>query len=561
VASADTKAWDTPGPADIISPTACGVTGAIRRLTREAPLPAQETFLPRMTSNAFDEQHATLDFLSRGEAYGLPGETVERLKTHAAFVFLVGDRAYKVKRAVRYSFLDFSSLEKRRQVIETELKLNRLTAPELYRRVLPVTREDGGRLALEGSGPPVEWLLEMKRFDQSALLDNVAARGGLEDVLLERLADELVAFHRAADVRKDRGGLAGIRAVVEGNAQDLGSLAGELLPEDRVTALNDRTLAELERHRALLEERRRGGRVSHCHGDLHLGNIVLIGNRPVLFDRLEFDEALACTDRLYDLAFLLMDLCHRGLKPEAQRLLSNYQEIEPDDAGLALLPLFQSCRAAIRAKTQGFGARLAEDDDRAGPMQASRAYLDLALELLGPPGPRLVAIGGLSGTGKSSLARELAPELGASPGALVLRSDRLRKRLLGAKPTERLGPDAYAPEATARVYDEIGRRAATILSAGHSVIADAVFADEAERDAIEASAKRSGAAFCGLWLEAPVDEMERRIEGRSRDASDATVEVLRRQQKYDLGRITWRRIEAGDGLTAVAARARATIRI
>jgi uncharacterized protein len=514
-----------------------------------------------MTSTASDEQQAALSFLSHGQAYGLPGRAVERLETHAAFVFLVEDRAYKVKRAVRYSFLDFSSLEKRRQVIETELKLNRRTAPELYRRVLPVTREDGGRLALEGSGPPIEWLLEMQRFDQSGLLDNLAARGGLEDALLERLADEIVAFHRAADVRRDRGGAAGIRAVVEGNAQDLGSLAGEILPEDGVAALNARTFKELDRHHALLEERRRGGRVSHCHGDLHLGNIVLIRNRPVLFDCLEFDEALACTDRLYDLAFLLMDLCHRGLRAEAQRLLGDYLEIEADDAGLALLPLFQSCRAAIRAKTQGFGARVAEDGDGAVPIQASRAYLDLALELLSPPAPRLVAIGGLSGTGKSSLARELAPEVGASPGALVLRSDRLRKRLLAVKPAERLPPEAYASETTARVYDELGRRAAAILGAGHSVIADAVFADEAERDAIEASAARAGVAFCGLWLEAPAAEMERRIEARRRDASDATVEVLHRQQEYDLGQITWRRIEAGDELATVAARARATIGI
>jgi uncharacterized protein len=515
-----------------------------------------------MTSTQSNEQQPTVDFLSRGEAYGLPGQRVERLETHAAFVFLIADRAYKMKRAVRYSFLDFSSLAKRRQVIEAELSLNRRTAPELYRRVLPVTRDERGQLALDGSDPPIEWLLEMTRFDQSALLDNVAARHGLDDALLERLAEEIVAFHRAAEVRKDHGGAAGIRMVIEGNAQDLGSLAGEVLPEDAVAALNERTFAELEAHQALLEERRRTGRVSYCHGDLHLGNIVLIGNRPVLFDCLEFDEALACTDRLYDLAFLLMDLCHRGLRPEAQRLLSNYLEIEPDDAGLALLPLFQSSRAAIRAKTQGFAAGLApKGDGRSKPVQESRAYLDLALEMLAPPPPRLVAIGGLSGTGKSSLTRELAPALGAAPGAIVLRSDRLRKRLRGTKAAERLPPEAYAPETTARVYGEIARRAEAILGAGQSVIADAVFADQAERLAIEASAERAGAAFCGLWLEAPTQELERRIAGRRGDASDATVEVLRRQQGYDLGRITWPRIEAGDELATVAERARATIRI
>jgi uncharacterized protein len=466
-----------------------------------------------------------------------------------------------MKRAVRYSFLDFSTLEKRRHVIEAELRLNRRTAPQLYRRVLPVIGDENGQLVLEGSGRPVEWLLEMTRFDQSALLDNVAARHGLDDALLEQLAEELVSFHHATDVRTDHGGVAGIRAVIEGSAEDLGSLDEEILPKDAVVAVNERAFAELETHRALLEERRRTGRVSYCHGDLHLGNIVLIGDRPVLFDCLEFDEALACTDRLYDLAFLLMDLCHRGLRPEAQRLLSNYLDIEPDDAGLVLLPLFQSCRAAIRAKTQGFAARLAEGDGRSKPVRQARAYLDLALQMLAPPPPRLVAIGGLSGTGKSSLARELAPALGAAPGAIVLRSDRMRKRLLGSKPAERLPPEAYAPEVTTRVYREIARRAEAILGAGHSVIADAVFADQAERRAIEASAERAGAAFCGLWLEAPAWEMQRRIAGRRGDASDATVEVLRRQQGYELGQITWARIEAGDELATIAARARATMRI
>lgn len=283
------------------------------------------------------------------------------------------------------------------------------------------------------------------------MLDNIAARHGLDDAPLERLAEEVVEFHLGADVHKDDGGAAGIRAVIEGNADDLSSIAGEILHENAVAALNERTFAEFERRQALLEEGRRGGQVSYCHGDLHLGNIVLIDNRPVLFDCLEFDEALACTDRLYDLAFLLMDFCHRGLRREAQHLLTSYLEIEPDDPGLALLPLFQSCRAAIRAKTQGFAARLAEGGDRPDAMQASAGYLDLAFELLSPPGPRLVAIGGLSGTGKSSLARELAPTLGATPGAIVLRSDRLRKRLLGKKPSERLPFEAYAPESNARV--------------------------------------------------------------------------------------------------------------
>lgn len=207
-----------------------------------------------------NDQQAVIDLLSQGRAYGRPDSTVERFETHAALVFLIDGLAYKMKRAARYSFLDFSTLEKRREVIEAELRLNRRTAPQLYRRVLPVTRSDDGDLRLDGAGQPVEWLLEMARFDQSALLDNVAAQHGLDHALIEQLAEEIVAFHRGAEVRADRGGGAAMEAVIEGNAGDLRSLAGEVLPAEEVETLNARTFAEIERLRALLEERRRAGR-------------------------------------------------------------------------------------------------------------------------------------------------------------------------------------------------------------------------------------------------------------------------------------------------------------
>lgn len=513
-----------------------------------------------MTSTQSNEQQPTVDFLSRGEAYGLPGQRVERLETHAAFVFLIADRAYKMKRAVRYSFLDFSSLAKRRQVIEAELSLNRRTAPELYRRVLPVTRDERGQLALDGSDPPIEWLLEMTRFDQSALLDNVAARHGLDDALLERLAEEIVAFHRAAEVRKDHGGAAGIRMVIEGNAQDLGSLAGEVLPEDAVAALNERTFAELEAHQALLEDGRRAGRVIYCHGDLHLGNIVLIGNRPVLFDCLEFDPELATIDVFYDLAFLLMDLCHRNLQPLAQRLLSGYLDATWDDAGTALLPLFLSVRAAIRAKVEGFTADLAEEAaERAALVATARAYLDLAAGFLAPRPPRLIAIGGVSGTGKTTLARRLAPAVGRAPGAVLLRSDTTRKKLCGVAADARLGPDAYDEQVSRRVYASLMARATSLLAAGQAVIVDAVMLGPADRSEVEQVARERGVRFDGLWLSAPAGTLAERVGARSGDASDATPEVVDAQLGVDPGALSWVTIESGGAPDQVGTAARAAL--
>ena len=490
-------------------------------------------------------QERLLEFLHDGSAYGLPGTEVETITTHAAAIFLVGDRAYKMKRAVRYSFLDFTQLAARKAALEAELHLNRRTAPMLYRRLVPVTDEGQGRLALDAAGEPVEWLLEMRRFDQDALLDRLAERGDLDARLIDRLAREIAAFHDRAEVRPDRGGLAGMRQVIEGNREDFSQLVGEVLPQAAIAELNQRARAELERRAELLECRREDGKVRHCHGDLHLGNIVLLDGTPVLFDCLEFDEALASTDTFYDLAFLVMDLLHRRLDPLAERLLTGYLDVTWDDPGTALLPLFLSCRAAIRAKVVGFGARSADSaSERAAALEAARDYLERALGFLAPAPPRLIAIGGVSGTGKSTLARALAPSVGAAPGAVVLRSDVVRKKLFGKTPEERLGADAYREEVTQNVYETLGTRALTLLRAGQAAIVDAVFLRPDERAAVERLASEIEVPFQGLWLSAPTNVLERRIAERRTDASDATAEVLRRQLSVDPGAITWSRLDA-----------------
>ncbi|HSA81548.1 MAG TPA: phosphotransferase, partial [Geminicoccaceae bacterium] len=369
-----------------------------------------------------DDLNGLIAFLSRGEAYGLPGQSVEQITTHAALIFLVGERAYKMKRPVRYSFLDFSTGAKRLQALEAELRLNRRTAPMLYRRLVPVMWVVDGGYALEGAGQPVEWLLEMQRFDQAALLDRIAERGELDGATIDAVAEAVAGFHDQAEKRPERGGYAAMRQVIDGNAGDLAGLARTVFAATAVDELNERTRAEVERRRDLLEQRRHAGKVRHCHGDLHLGNIVLWDARPILFDCLEFDEALATIDTIYDVAFTLMDLCHRGLRPLAQRLLNGYLDATWDDAGVALLPLFLSCRAVIRAKVQGLAYERADTAEaRAREIEAARAYLGLAAGFLAPAPSRLVAIGGVSGTGKSTLARTLAPALGAAPGAVVLR--------------------------------------------------------------------------------------------------------------------------------------------
>ena len=507
------------------------------------------------------EQREVIAFLSRPDSYGQAGGRVERIDTHGAVVFLIGDRAYKLKRAVRFSYLDYSTVERRRVFCQAELALNRRTAPELYLAVVPVTRAADGRRAIGGAGDPVEWLVVMRRFDQASLLDRMAESDRLDRRLVLALADRVVAFHRAAEPAPEFGGRAGTRAVLDSDIANLRLGVPTAFNQPAVDAFAAEIAAALDRVGDLLDRRRDGGRVRRCHGDLHLRNICLIDGVPTLFDGIEFDDRIACIDVLYDLAFLLMDLDHRRLGELANAALNRYVDLagEPE-AALATLPLFLAQRAAIRAHV-GVAAAAAQPDVAAQAAQfaAARAYLVAALGYLRPVRPRLVAIGGLSGTGKSTLAYAIAPGLGGPAGGRVIRSDVLRKRLAGVAPETRLPGSAYGRQASRAVYAALCDGAAAALAAGQPVIADAVFAAPEERAAIAAVAAKAGVPFHGLWLEAPAGLLEARIAARAGDASDATVEVLRRQLGYELGAIDWTRIDMGGDRDSCLSRARAAL--
>jgi aminoglycoside phosphotransferase family enzyme/predicted kinase len=506
------------------------------------------------------DQSEAIAFLSRPETYG--GENPRRIDTHASVVFLAGTAAYKLKRAVVFPYLDFGTLERRKRFCDAEVAVNRRTAPEIYERTAAITREADGALAFDGRGAAVDYVVVMKRFDEAGLFDRLAERGKLTAELMALLAGEIARFHEAAEPVPGFGGYAGMAEIIEGNDENL-RRHRNVFDAQSVAKLTAQSQAAAERLRALLDARRESGFVRRCHGDLHLRNICLYEGRPLLFDAIEFSDALACIDVLYDLAFLLMDLERRTLRDFGNLVFNRClaEGSEENLRGLAALPLFLSCRAAVRAHV-GADAALNQKDESAKScgFDEAQGYLDLALALLAPRPPRLVAIGGLSGSGKSTLARALAPEIGAAPGALWLRSDSIRKRLSGVAETTRLPESAYAPEMTARVYGAIAKRAELALAAGHSVVADAVHAKPEERAALEQIAARLGVPFIGFWLEAGTAEMERRLGARGPDASDATAAVLRRQLGYPLGEISWRRIDTAEGLEAMLTVARAAIR-
>jgi predicted kinase len=347
-------------------------------------------------------------------------------------------------------------------------------------------------------------------------------------------------------------------------AQNDAELAAEpaLFAPDAVRALTAATQAARERATELLAERERAGLVRRCHGDLHLGNIVLIDGEPTLFDAIEFDPRIATGDVFYDLAFLLMDLIERGLAQAANTVLNRYlmetRRLTDLDA-LAALPLFLSVRAAIRAKVTAARAKGLDPNrgERTQVERQARDYFSLAQSLIKPPPPRLVAVGGLSGTGKSVLARALAPALKPEPGAVVLRSDVERKAQFGVAETERLPEEAYAREVTARVYAALAAKARRVVAAGHSAVADAVFAEPGERAAIAEAA--GAAAFRGLFLSADVETRVARVGNRAHDASDADARIARAQERYDLGAIDWVTVDAGDDPPATLSRARAAL--
>jgi predicted kinase len=385
----------------------------------------------------------------------------------------------------------------------------------------------------------------MVRFDQDGLFDRLAARGALDLALMRPLATAIAQFHQKAERRSDHGGAPGMKWVVDGNAAGFAEQSAGILDPAACAELTRESQKALERHGRLLDARRDSGLVRQCHGDLHLRNIVLLDERPTLFDAIEFNDEIACGDVQYDLAFLLMDLWRRQLPSHANVVWNGYLAETNDLGGLPLLPLFLSCRAAVRAKTSATAANLQNEPQRKAELQdLARDYLTMAQRLLHPPPACLIAIGGLSGSGKSTLAKALAPLIGAVPGAVVIRSDETRKQLCGVDPLERLGPEGYTADVTRRVYATIADRAAHVVSSGHAAIADAVYARPADREAIERVATAAHVPFVGVWLEAPESVLTARSEQRHLDASDADAAVIRGQLMQDTGTITWHRIDA-----------------
>jgi uncharacterized protein len=488
---------------------------------------------------AREDQGPVVRFLTQALSGTGPVDTVT---THISRLFLAGDRVFKLKRAVRFPYLDFSTPGRRLAACEAEVTLNRRTAPALYRGARRITREPDGTLAFDGIGPLVDAVVEMRRFPEADLFDAMARDGRLGPGHIADLAQVIATFHAGAEIRRDRGGAAAFAALIAMNEAALRTTG--LAPAGEAERLSARFRAVLARHAERLEARRAAGKVRRCHGDLTLRNICLFEERATPFDGIEFSETIATSDVLYDLAFVLMDLWHRSRFDLANLLFNRYLDVADETDGVGLLPFLMALRAVIRAHVTAVQAAEETGAAAASIHAEARAYLALGEGLLtdGPAG--LLAVGGFSGSGKSTVAVAVAPRIGAAPGARILSSDRIRKRLHGVAPLTRLPASAYAPAVSDRVYASLRREAARVLAVGHCAVADAVFDRPAERAAIAAIAGAAGAGFCGVWLEAPVTTLARRIETRSGDPSDADPAVLAAQVARGCGALAWNRLRA-----------------
>lgn len=476
--------------------------------------------------------HASLEALIQGltqpSAYSHPVDQVRILQTHISYVLLAGDWAYKIKKPLDLGFLDFSTLEKRQHCCAEEIRLNRRLAPQVYEEVVAVT---GSATAprLGGEGAALEYAVRMHRFDP----DQSLVRHPPDFARMDEIADLVARFHQElpAALDDDYGTPERVFFPMQQNFDQIRGLVNT--PEDQpaLDRLEAWTQEAYARWQGLLRERKSTGFIRECHGDMHLGNMVLIDDRVVIFDGIEFNPHLRWIDTLNEVAFLVMDLEQAGLNAQAHRFLNGYLARTGDYVGAALLTFYKVYRALVRAKVTAI--RLVQPDvtpdQAAAAMEEYRRYVQLAEDYTVQTHPWLCLVQGISGTGKSRLAQALAAET----GALVLSSDVERKRLFSLNMHERSGSELhaglYSAAASERTYTRLMDLARTLLQAGFPVIVDATFLKRAHREPAYALAAALGCRLTVASLKADLEVLKQRVTARldaGTDPSEADSAVL-----------------------------------
>jgi len=476
-----------------------------------------------------ESKNALVKAMQQEDFYPHAVEKINMLQTHAAWIFLTGKFAYKLKKPVNFGFLDFSTLRKRQYFCHEELRLNQRLAADLYLEVLPISKDASGCFQLGSQDNICDYCLKMIQFCQSDLLGERLQKDQFDPAWMDTLAANIASFHAqsGASPAAHRYGQKNIlQQHIDASLDVAARYTGRIIDALTLQTLRQRSQEQIEQHTALFSERIAAGHIRDCHGDLHLGNIALFDGQPLIFDCIEFNTEYRIIDTLNDAAFLVMDCQARNHSDLAFRFLSRYLEFSGDYAGVPLLPIFLAYRASVRGKV---ACLLAEDsgieeDERLKKLDEAAHYFALAGEYLENKTAHLFVIGGLSGSGKSHLALKGC----GVEGAIIIRSDATRKRIAKKHPNAPL----YGEKMTALTYQYMFKAAKLLLEAGFSVILDATFLHREFRKQAHEIAARASANHSLLWLDVAEETLRRNIARRNAsgtDISDADLSILQRQ--------------------------------
>ncbi|MEM9484905.1 MAG: AAA family ATPase, partial [Cyanobacteria bacterium P01_F01_bin.116] len=440
----------------------------------------------------FSDPVSVIEQMMRPDFYPHPVNKIEQIQTHTAYVLLTGDYAYKLKKPVNFGFLDYSSLAARKFYSEEELRLNRRTAKELYLAVVPIYRIRDGTLSLSGPGEIVEYALKMRQFPSDSLFSDLLKKGELTFELMGKLAHQVAKFHAGSVVNNkisSFGTVEKIRQAFDENYRQSRPYIGRGQTERHLTQTQAYTDQAFTQWQERFQTRVRHQKIRECHGDLHLHNIVYWQNRVFLFDCIEFNEAFRFVDTMYDIAFTVMDCDAHQRRDLGNAFLNAYLEETGDWDGVGVLPLYLSRQAYVRAKVASF---LLDDpaipSDQKPLLQAkAQAYYTLAWHYTQPRQGQIVLMSGLSGSGKSTVARQLARQT----GAIHIRSDAVRKHLAGI-PLHQKGDSAlYTSVMTQKTYDRLGQLGIELAKLGNTVILDAKYDRHIARQALLSQATKA----------------------------------------------------------------------
>lgn len=457
-------------------------------------------------------------------------EPIQMQQTHVSYVFLTGDYAYKVKKPVNFGFLDFSTLERRQHFCLEEIRMNQEIAPELYLEVLAITQSND-RVELNGTGEPVEYVLKMREFPQADLFSCLFERGELTESHLEELGRIVARFHAKAQTNeyiRSFGEVSKVRQAFDENYEQTKKyIGGPQTPEqfEETKAFSDEFFANRQE---LLNSRIQNNWIRECHGDLHLRNICLWQDKILLFDRIEFNEPFRFVDVMYDVAFAVMDLEARGRKDLGNAFLNTYIEQTGDWEGLQVLPLYLSRQAYVRAKVTSFllDDPGVPDDLKKEAQETAAMYYKLAWNYTRSQKGRLILMSGVSGSGKSTVARQLARRW----GAIHIRSDAARKHLAGIPLEQTGGAELYTSPMNEKTYGRLLELGVLLANQGFPVILDAKYDRQVLRQNAIAQANQHDLPIQIIYCTAPDDVLRDRLSSRTNDVSDATADLLQQQK-------------------------------